>query len=440
MRTTSHNHELYRLISLAVAGEASDAELQKLYDMIDSDESVRRAYVEFITLQAHLSWLHFADVASENETAQPATAACGDSAEPHRPTIARAGESDARQSSGRFVRRYWPRFSMAAAALVLVGMGIGLVVSGHLLGVPGKQVADNRNGGLGTRAPEVTGVVGEWAGVVNCSWFDESGVTPIRDRSIRVGEEIALLQGVASLRLADGVDLQVDGPTALVIASRNSIVMQYGALVGKIGAYSGPLEVAIPSGRLRIDSGEFGLKVIGEHIEVHALAGSVVATLNPFGSPTADPELFGPDAPLDLVIQQGKAVRFMAADGSLRIAKEFAANRNRFATMIPMDSPLDIPPQYVAAIHASEPLGYWRFGLSGSNTVFNEQSSFYQLDVLGRFRFRVAATTTSWSSEPTTRKVFSCLTRHSRSSMARENIRLNAGTNPAISIMDWSLA
>ena len=129
------------------------------------------------------------------------------------------------------------------------------------------------------------------------------------------------------------------------------------------------------------------MKVVGERIEVHALAGSVVATLNPFGSPTADPELFGPDAPLDLVIEQGKAVRFTATDGSLRIAQEFEANRNRFATMIPMDSPLSIPPEYVAAIHASEPLGYWRFGLSGSNTVLNERSSFYQLDVQGQVSF-----------------------------------------------------
>ena len=243
-----HNHELYRLISLAVAGEASDAELKTLYEMIDSDESSRRAYVEFITLQANLSWLHFADEFRDGPTARDPSATSSVTDEQNRPTVSLAGEPDTCRDFGPYVRRHWSRLSVAAAAIVLVGLGIGFVAGGHLSGMPEKQVADDRDRGPGGEAIVPAEVVGEWAGVVNCAWFDESGVTPIRDRSIHSGEEVALLQGVASLKLSDGVAMQVDGPAALVVASRNSIVMQYGALVGKIATYAGPLEVAIPSG------------------------------------------------------------------------------------------------------------------------------------------------------------------------------------------------
>ncbi len=233
--------------------------------------------------------------------------------------------------------------------------------------------------------------VGVVSTAVNCTWLESSGITPTINRTIVGGEEFALLEGMAQLRLANGVQLQIAGPASLVVASESSIMLRYGALVGKLTSVEGGLEIAIPSGRLRIDGGEFGVKVAGEITEVHTFSGQVKATLSPFSAMSFQQDSFGPsflpDIPDYQVVEEGSAIRLETKQGALHLERQFKADRNGFAMMIPMDGPLHIPAAYVAAVKASEPLGYWRFDRSASNTVLNEQSSSYPLEVEGEVSF-----------------------------------------------------
>jgi hypothetical protein len=389
MKNEIPNDDMWELTARAVAGDISNDQFRRLIQFLEESEEARQQYVQAMCLQAQLSWLQSLESYDErsfgNELLSPT-----DSSVPWDEVALPFSPRDCHESPAKPTGASatpWLGFS-SAAALLLTGVLIGMLMPSEV-----GDVADRPK--IGERRveefPAKVMQVGELSASTNCSWLGSRGITPNISHKIISGEEFALLQGVAKLRLGDGVTLQIDGPAALVIASESSIVLQYGTLSGKIDSGNGSFEVAIPSGRLAVGEGEFGVRVAGEQSQVHCFAGSVAVTLNPFGSLPSDREFFESDILTEgkdvLHIEEGSAVDVVTASGILKLDRRYNADRNSFATTLPMEGLLIIPAAYVESVKASRPLGYWRFNPTAEQTVQNELGNKYTLTSNGHVRF-----------------------------------------------------
>jgi hypothetical protein len=355
--------EMWRLSAAALAGDATDDELARLTLLLETDAEARRAYFEATSLQATLSWWQAFEPSEEEDLV--------------------------RLDGPAAIRSTVPaRFRRALAQQPFWGIAAAMLICGTLGFFAGRELGWRHVQRNFEEAAQLAAVpIGELSATTNCTWLGGGGVTPTINRQIVSGEEFSLLQGVATLRLAHGVELQVDGPAALVIASPSSVVLQYGTMSVRVASRAGEFEVSVPSGRFRLSSGEFGMNVGGQESEVHAFAGKVDVTLNPFGASAADAELFSIDgAPPrveTLTVQQGRGVHFASAGGALTLDREFEADRSSFATTLPMSEPLEISSEYVDAVKASRPLGYWRFSAPSDGIVRNESGPGHSLSPEG---------------------------------------------------------
>ncbi|MCA9259523.1 MAG: hypothetical protein KDA61_10010, partial [Planctomycetales bacterium] len=349
------------VVAKIVAGEATDAEQAALFALVESDDAARREYCEAMAMASELSWTRMLIQGPDASYGdQIAITSPAESAQPLDGPKVRSPRSTSS----------WTRTLLAVAAIGLLTAGFTLGRYGRVPLIRGGAAAQNEAEGKSV-ADNVDAPIGKWEGIVNCSWLGNGRVESHVEDSVHSGEAFSLLQGTARLELANNYSIQLEGPAAFVVASPSSVVLQYGALVA-VPTDATPLEVAIPSGRVKGDGAEFGVQVIGEHAELHCFSGEVVVILNPLGPPEADEELFGPGAPGEYVITAGKAVKLSVQEGSLVVTSSFQAERDRFAGMLPATGPLRIPPEYVAAVLRSKPLGYWRFDRRMGNRVLNE--------------------------------------------------------------------
>lgn len=391
MKGETPNNEMWELTARAAAGDIDNDQLRRLLQFLEESEEAREQYVQAMCLQAQLSWLQSLGSCDERFFGN-ASLSASDSDGLRREQASLPASLDARQEavsrSTLSTVTPWVWFT-SAAAILLVGVLIGMLMPSKIGEVADRaEIAKHH---AEEAAPVKAVQVGELSASTNCSWLGSRGITPNIGHKINSGEEFALLQGVAKLQLGDGVTLQIDGPAALVIASKSSIILQYGTLTGKVDPGNGSFEVAIPSGRLAIGQGEFGVRVAGEQSQVHCFAGSVAVTLNPFGSLSAERVFFGAGLSADatdvLHVEEGSAVRVVTANGILKLDQQFSADRNSFATTLPMAGPLNIPEAYVASVKASRPLGYWRFTPTAEHAVQNELGAKYSLRSNGHVRY-----------------------------------------------------
>ncbi len=377
------------LLSAACDGQLSEVEQSSMDELLKADADARAMWLSFSRLHSELSVQLAADRILEKSinTIRESLSHSVCSTD----SLGRVGDTSssldhAPQQRPKVPKNLFAWLSVSTACRAAVAAALLFSIAYHY------YPSDNLQpqGSLASARNERMSV-GVVSAATNCAWLDSARITPTIDRTIVGGEEFALLQGMARLRLANNVELQIDGPAALVVASESSIVLRYGALVGNLASVDGGFEIAIPSGRLRIDEGEFGIKVAGEITEVHAFSGQVMVTLSPFSAMSLQQDCLGPAFLSGIsdyqVGEEGSAIRLETKQGALHLERQFKADRNGFAMMIPMDGPLHIPAAYVAAVKASEPLGYWRFDRSAGNTVLNEQSSSYPLEVEGEVSF-----------------------------------------------------
>lgn len=225
-----------------------------------------------------------------------------------------------------------------------------------------------------------------------CNW---SGTTPslrAAGNGIQVGDEIALQEGIAEFRTANGAYISVEGPADFVLTSADSLVLQYGKVTTQVPWSMREFRVMAGGCRLTTSEAEFGVCVAGARIDTHVFAGEVLATnaqIISHGAVQEDaptsPASSG-DAFLTCTIGEGRSLTLTTRDGVMKRSRWTRANPAFFATKLNMAGPLPVSKAYVDAVLASAPKAYWRFESQSNGIVKSEVPSGGALSMVGNVR------------------------------------------------------
>jgi hypothetical protein len=211
-------------------------------------------------------------------------------------------------------------------------------------------------------------------------------------RSVPLGDEIALHEGIAEFRLANGdISLSLEGPAAIILTSPNSLVLRQGKLTTHIPWAVKDFSLMAGTCRLSARDAEIGVDVVGNDVHVHVFSGNVTATRSPFfhadGAEPTDQETDATDdnserlSPLE--IGPGEAAVFSTNAGGTSKVQLQAADQARFAAKLSMGGLLPVSQTYVDAIMKSKPVGYWRFESIEDGSIRNEVEGAQPLRVIG---------------------------------------------------------
>jgi hypothetical protein len=237
-----------------------------------------------------------------------------------------------------------------------------------------------------------------------CTWGVSSGEMPALNSQVRLGDEVVLHEGIAEFRLSSGVSINVEGPSALVITSPTSFILQHGTTTVFVPAGVTDFRLTAASCRLTASAAEFGVQVTGGKVDVHVFSGAILAmpTLQSdsegelaasevAGAAASTNEKQTPAAAgsefITTPIVEGKGLRLDCATDAVTVTQWHAAEESRFATRLSMAGPLPISQAYVDSVMKSQPLGYWRFENAKDGVVANEVGELAGLAISGKVYF-----------------------------------------------------
>jgi hypothetical protein len=224
-----------------------------------------------------------------------------------------------------------------------------------------------------------------------CVW-DSAGIQH-RDRNkpLREGDSLQLLEGIAELSLphrATTGELVMEGPAAVLLARQAVPTLRYGKITLKTdAAASDRFPVETPFGRVMVEAGtEVGISVFGGSAQVHVFTG--VATVE-------SPWLISPPQGVESrVVSAGEALFFEGVGNVTLNVTEGAAHRGRFTPQVSMQSDfLAVDADYVQEIKTSGPVAYWRFEQNGRQSdtagevVINEIADRFHGRIRGKVRW-----------------------------------------------------
>lgn len=242
-----------------------------------------------------------------------------------------------------------------------------------------------------------------------CDW---TGTTPrlqFVGSGVQVGDELSLNEGIAEFRLASGVQLSVEGPSSLVLASPSSLVLQYGKVTAHVPWTVTDFKVIAGACRFTACEAELGLLQEGNKVEVHVFSGAVQAE-----SPRVVRETGGRDfvesgslvvddagAFTKGTITAGNALTLISEGDVLKVAGiGQKAKPQNFAAKLSMAGALPVTKAYVDEVLASKPIGYWRFESNKDGFVTNEIPGGSDLKVVGKVRFAGSKENSSVEFQP----------------------------------------
>jgi ferric-dicitrate binding protein FerR (iron transport regulator) len=329
----------------------TDAGRPALLARLAADPAFRRSFAVELHLLGLLQvarageprWLRL-----ENELDGPAPAP----ADPLEDAVMRRVEGSARRV----------RAALAAAGLAAA---VGLAVA--LWPAPAVEVAEALVAG------------GDVAAVVAADGVDwEAGPAPAPGAVVPAGR-LRFRAGRLTLALVNGVALTAEGPADLELRSAGEVVCHRGRLRSAVPPGAEGFTVRTP-GAAVIDRGtEFGVNVGADgRAEVLVFRGLAdVALLDSGGRPTAQESVSG-----------GRAVE---VDPGAAVIREARPAPERFARPAdPPAPPLDLGPDYPAAVRASRPWAYWRFAAPDGGPVPSDAAGGPALTPLGGVRFEDA--------------------------------------------------
>jgi hypothetical protein len=211
-------------------------------------------------------------------------------------------------------------------------------------------------------------------------------------RSVPFGDEIALHEGIAEFRLANGdISLSLEGPAAIILTSPNSLVLRQGKLTTHIPWAVKDFSLMAGTCRLSARDAEIGVDVVGNDVHVHVFSGNVTATRSPFfnadGAEQTDQEMEAteenPEQLSPVEIGPGEAAVFSTNAGGTSEVRLQAADQARFAAKLSMGGLLPVSQGYVDAVMKSKPVGYWRFESIEDGSVRNEVEAAQPLRAIG---------------------------------------------------------
>lgn len=255
-----------------------------------------------------------------------------------------------------------------------------------------RSAADNPADSVAARQVKQATPVAYLTSVNGCDWGNSPLKTGSAGDGIDSGSIIALHEGIAEFRLASDIHLTVEGPVALVIASPKSLLLQHGKLTARVPWKVKDFQLWAGACRMTACDAEFGVDVSSGQVEVHSFAGETLLLPSPiagsFTMPTgmtSDTEDGDPEDSVEslkpIVIEEGQAVVLPAA-GNASLS-QVAADRSKFAAKLSMGGRLPVTAQYVDAVKAANPAGYWRFEAIEDSQVRNEIRDGESLKVVG---------------------------------------------------------
>ena len=238
-----------------------------------------------------------------------------------------------------------------------------------------------------------TPAVAYMTSTTGCDWNGAAPWLRAADNSVQVGDEIALNEGIAEFRLADGVYISVEGPAGLVLTSPGSLVLQYGKITVRVPWANRKYRILAGSCRVETSDAEFGVWVTGGRTDIHVFSGDVLAS-NALMSNLNRSELDADPAPLAAsrkqftlgIVSQGHAIAVDNQRNVIRVTHSGKADPSLFATKLSMAGPLPVSKSYVDRIRADHPIDYWRFESETDDAVRNEIPGGCELSVVGDVR------------------------------------------------------
>jgi hypothetical protein len=290
--------------------------------------------------------------------------------------VARLGDFHKFEGEARF-RSYVVGLSLALVGGVLVG-GVTMwrVAAQHF--DQGPIVAANA-------APGGDVVAGSYVAtlvnVTNCRWDQARSTANLAlGSSVRSGESLHLLEGAAeiNLKLKKGgmAGLQLEGPLAMSLNSQGMPNLLYGHLTGSFTCDFDKFSLDTPLGRVGV-SGDASIGVIAaaNKVELHVFAGSASLELWAIG-------VGGTARQITAAAGSSLSAR-VEADGSISVEHGKAKETGFLTPAALAASQLRISDDYVKAIRAAKPVGYWRFEGDVDGVMRNEMSDHLHCRLVG---------------------------------------------------------
>jgi hypothetical protein len=393
------------LLAKMLDHKLTDAEHGELMEQLKHDPSLRAQYVEAISLHSLLreSASHCDPLSTQLFGVSP------DELTQLTSRLKEAGWQDVAKNAplppaeSRPVLGSWARRALAfAAGVLLVGVGYEAWLRPQAAKLLESQQAASKPVESGRNDTVAATPVARLTYVNGCSWGGGSPQFAKLDSQVRLGDEVVLHEGIAEFRLSSGVSINVEGPSALVITSPTSFVLQHGTTTVYVPAEVKDFRLVAASCRITASAAEFGVQVAGGKLDVHAFSGKILATptiqddsLNELAGVQLDGEQRNkgaashPSAPefTTTEIAAGKGVTLDCQTDAVTVSERHPADESRFATRLTMAGPLAISRAYVDSVLKSKPIGYWRFEKANGNIVPNEVDGLGGLAISGKVYF-----------------------------------------------------
>lgn len=341
---SAHEREIREIAIAANSGEATDAQIARLDELIRSDALLANYAARVFDQQAALAWQ---GMTHESDRAAAASLADAEADVSDRSSSRVSAASRGAKPSSNL------HFQSLAIGIAFVLGALAMTLFGHVLSnklLPGSLNA--------TEALSQPAYQARLVGSTACSWDDRSGGSREIGSSLTIGESLHLLQGLAEFKfnwsVGDNADLSLEGPAAMMLTSDGMPTLRFGRLTATINAAHRPFVLDTPVGRLIVaEYGSIGISAFGNDAEIHVFDGSA----------TLESTWLSPGQQVvPMSIEAGQAIRVQEnAGGELGITRH-SADERYFAAHVSMESDtLVVPASYVSAIKAARPLVYWRF-------------------------------------------------------------------------------
>lgn len=348
--------ELRRLIVASQDGELSNDERERLDAFVLSPGGAEEA----ASLLDQLSALE--DAPSMRRPAGSCAGVAGNAGTPVSDSENASTTVDRGNSAGRDPTKWrgissWV-IATSAAILILSHLSIGALS----WSLAQRKTASTINASESTVLPEGTtpvespdGATSYLVSTTACVWFPSRMSTPKVGQSMRLGETLSLVEGIAELGFGPfGNDrVRIEGPASAFIRPDGALSLQSGALTAEVaGGSPQHFVVDTPMGPVRAANGaSMGIVMNLQSMELHVFKGRVIVEAG---------EEREQESAIELA--EGEAVRFtIDSEGEMEIVFH-NASATEFASARSMGfDPLKISDEYVSTILEADPVIYWRF-------------------------------------------------------------------------------
>jgi hypothetical protein len=361
------SNEMPELIDSYLDGDLTAEEIAKLKAWLEADDGHIAAFAEHVFVHQQLR---------ETIVAENAAKALQTAEEHHAPAAPITFDESTTGAGG-----FWGSLPLTLLGLLaIVGMTGAIAFRlGQNAADPGREHAAKP---MSAVDPAVrTAPVAKLVNVTNCRWDKTTPPADSKDGGLRPGQSLHLLEGVAEINstLSGGGQgtFQLEGPLALTLAEDGMPNLNYGKLSAKFDYRDGPFTLVTPLGRIVVDDhASLGVKAAANEVELHVFRGKATFDVWPAGFDEAPAQL--------LTATQGTSLRATVSENGAISVHYNKASESRFVTPASLAaSQLIISDQYVEAIRAAKPVGYWRFEEELDRQVRNEMSDQFHLRMGG---------------------------------------------------------